>query len=309
MKTAVSIVIALVGALLLNYAMYVEKKALGVLPKIQARLTWSLIKAFLTNRTWMWAQAINWTGFAFYIVALATAPVSIVQPIMASGIALLAYLAIKHLGEKPRPVDFLGIGLNVLGVILVAVSLLTGAPKSNPNYTTFWIFAAAVVALAVIIPLTVGRKPGNRQGAALGISGGLLFGLAAVVTRLLALNWGKDWTSAAIFAICCVLTYVPAFIIFQAGLQRGMAVVVAPIYSGLVEFTPILIGMIALHESLPHNAFLAALRLIAFGLVLAGTIILSYRAEEAEEEMVLQPPEPHPSIADSPLGSNLEGEF
>ena len=136
------------------------------------------------------------------------------------------------------------------------------------------------------MPLVVGRKPGNSQGAALGISAGLLFGLAGVVTRLLALNWGKDWASAAIFAVACVLTYVPAFIIFQAGLQRGLAVVVVPIYSGLVEFSPILIGMIALRESLPHNAFLAVLRLLAFGLILAGTIILSYGAEEVEEEAV-----------------------
>ncbi len=71
-----------------------------------------------------------------------------------------------------------------------------------------------------------------------------------------------------------------------------MAVVVAPIYNGIMEFVPIVMGMVVLNEKFPHNADgslnvpLTVVRIIAFALIIAGTVILSARAEGGEAEMV-----------------------
>jgi drug/metabolite transporter (DMT)-like permease len=290
MKTGIAVSIAVVSALLLNYAVFLEKKAVGKLPELKLNLSWGVIRAFATNWPWMSAQIVNITGFALYAVALALAPVSVVEPIIASGVALLAYLAIKHLGEAPRPRDFVAIGMTVSGVILIGISLLHGVPRDVPHYPTFWVFAIVIIAVSIAAPLLMSRRTNQWQAAGLGISCGLLFGIAAVFTRLLMINWGHDWVRTVIFLVACILTYVPAFFILQAGLQRGQATVVAPVYNGLMEFVPILVGMVALNESFPKFAngqtdyLLSALRILAFALILVGTVILAFKAEVVQKK-------------------------
>jgi uncharacterized membrane protein len=291
LKTGLAVLVAITAALLLNWAIYLQKKAVEALPTIEFHLSREVIKAFLTNKPWLLAQFINVSGFALYSVALWLAPVSIVEPIIASGVVLLAYLAIKNLGEAPRRIDYAAMGCSVLGVILLGVSLLEGLPRDVVRHPVeIWICATAILGLGVIIPLLMRGGSSNRQAAGLGISVGLFFGMAAVFQRLLMLNIGHSWFLMGIFTVCCIATYLPAFIILQAALQKGMAVIVAPIYNGLMEFVPIILGTIILNEKFPDSIALSAVRVVAFVLIIVGTVILSQRAgEEVEEEDVLTP--------------------
>ena len=283
--------IAVASALLFNHAVYRMKICVEVLPKIEMKLSWDVVKAFITNRPWLSAQIENIAGFVLYAVALSIAPVSIVEPITAAGIALLVYLAIRQLGEKVRPRDYVAIGMAILGVILISLSLGRGVPEATPNYHLFWVFAVVILGVAVAAPLLTGGKSTNVRVVALGLSGGLLDGIASVYTRLVMINWGHDWKSVSIFLIVCLLAYIAAFIILQAGLQRGKAIVVAPVYNGFMELVPIVVGIVALNESLPKvngktDIFLTAIRILAFALILVGTVMLASRAEQAGEEQV-----------------------
>jgi uncharacterized membrane protein len=284
LKTGLAVLVAITASLLLNWSIYLQKKAVEALPAIEFHFSWGVIKAFLTNKPWLFAQFINVSGFAIYSVALWLAPVSIVEPIIASGVVLLAYLAIKNLGEKPRRIDYAAMGLSVLGVILLGVSLLEGLPEDVVRHPIeIWICAGVVLGLGVLIPLLMRGGSSNRQAAGLGISVGLFFGMAAVFQRLLMLNIGHNWALFSVFIVACVATYLPAFIILQAALQKGMAVIVAPIYNGLMEFVPIILGTIVLNEKFPDSTALSVVRVVAFVLIIAGTVILSQRAEEEPE--------------------------
>ncbi|MBU1670342.1 MAG: hypothetical protein KKF41_15625 [Actinobacteria bacterium] len=299
LHTVLAIAIAIGGALLLNWAIYLQKKAVVELPPVKAKISWELVKTFITNGPWMFAQLINVSGFALYAVALAMAPVSIVEPLIASGVVLLAYLAIKNLGERPRRIDYVAIGMSVFGVVCIALSLLEGVPKDELRHPAdMWIFTGVALGLAVIIPLVM-RGSSAKRAAGLGISVGLLFGSAAVFTRLLMMEWGDHWGYFALFAVLCVATYLPGFIVLQAALQQGQATVVAPVYNGVQEFIPIVIGMVALNEKFPENDFLAALRIFGFVLIIVGTIILSQRAEGEEAPAV--------AVEETPAESGGEG--
>ncbi len=283
MRESLAIAIAIVAALLLNWAIYLQKKAVLDLPEVKAKISWTLVKAFITNKPWMLAQIVNVSGFALYSVALALAPVSIVEPIIASGVVLLAYLAIKNLDEKPRRIDYFAMSASVLGVIFLGVSLAEGIPKDVLRHPLeIWFVAAGVLLLAVVIPIFMRGGSNNTQAAGLGVSVGLFFGMAAVFQRLLMLNIGHNWVLVVVFIAACIATYVPAFIILQAALQKGMAMVVAPIYNGLMEFVPIVLGMAVLNEGFPQSNVLKVLRILAFALILMGTVILSQRAEGDE---------------------------
>ena len=295
MKESLAIATALVAALLLNWAIYLQKKAVLDLPEVKVKISWTLVKAFITNKPWMLAQIVNVSGFALYSVALALAPVSIVEPIIASGVVLLAYLAIKNLDEKPRRIDYYAMSASVLGVIFLGVSLAEGIPKDVLRHPLeIWFVAAGVLLLAVVIPIFMRGGTNNTQAAGLGISVGLFFGMAAVFQRLLMLNIGHNWVLVGVFIVACIATYLPAFIILQAALQKGMAMVVAPIYNGLMEFVPIVLGMAVLNEGFPQSNVLKVLRILAFALILMGTVILSQRAEGDEL------PEPAIAVEDRP---------
>jgi drug/metabolite transporter (DMT)-like permease len=293
MKTVVALLVAVAGSILINWAIYLQKKAVLDLPEVKAKLSWTLVKAFITNKPWILAQAANISGFALYIVALSFAPVSIVEPIIAAGVIIPALLAMRNLGEKPRTLDFVGMGLSILGVILIGLSLLEGLPEDVLIHPyEVWVIAAVIFGLAALVPWMMRNGSANRQAAGLGISVGLLFGIAAVFTRLLLMYWGDSWPLFIIFTLACIAGYLPAFILLQAALQKGMAVVVAPIYNGIMEFVPIVMGMVVLNEKFPHhtdgslNVPLTALRIIAFVSIITGTVLLSARAEGGEAELV-----------------------
>jgi uncharacterized membrane protein len=282
MKTILAVAIAIVASILLNYSLYLQKKAVDSLPKVEFKLSWSVIKTFITNIPWLSAQGFNIAGFALYMLVLSFAPVSVVEPIIASGVVLLAYLAIKNLGEKPRHMDLVAIGITILGVVLLGVSLAEGIPDDRlHDPLELWLFAGGIIFLSAVIPMSLRRRGPSSEAAGLGISAGLFMGIAAVFSRLLMGNFHGQWY---IWILACIATYTPGFVILQAALQRGMAVIVIPPYNGIMEFVPILVGTIALNERFPESTVLTVLRIISFALILVGTVILSKRAEEEPEE-------------------------
>jgi drug/metabolite transporter (DMT)-like permease len=273
MIEVIALVIALAASFCTNYSTYLQKKAVDLLPQLKLRLTWTVLKTFFSNRPWLYAMLMDGIGTGLYMVALIWLPVSIVEPIISAGIALLAYLAIKNLGEEPGPGDLLAIGAIVLGVVFLAISLGEGLPAHNTyNSLELWIATVVVVSLAVVVPLALYFSGRGSIAAGLGFSGGLAIGLAAVFSRLLMADFGGLWY---VWLLVCILTYPVGFGLFQAGLQRGKAVVVAPIYNSLVLCVPVVLGMLALNESMPHSALLAALRIAAFVLIAFGAIFLS----------------------------------
>ncbi len=279
-KAVAAILITFAASFCVNYSTYMQKRAVDTLPRMRLRISWTVIKAFITDRLWLAAMAVDGLGTALFMVALIFLPVSIVEPIITAGIALLAYLAIKNLGEKPRRTDSLAIAITVLGVIFLSISLAEGLSGEKTFHPLeLWVITGAVALSAIAVPLALQLSGRGNIAAGLGISGGLIIGMAAVFSRLLMGDFEGQWY---FWLPACALAYPLGFAIFQAGLQRGRAVVVAPIYNALVVCVPIVMGTIALNEHLPDSPVLSTMRIAAFVLILFGTIVLSRRTTEEE---------------------------
>jgi drug/metabolite transporter (DMT)-like permease len=278
MKEVLAIGIAFSASFCVNYSTYMQKRAVDALPRLNVRISWAVIRSFITNRPWLAAMCVDALGTALFLIALIYLPVSIVEPIITAGIALLAYLAIKNLGERPGRADFLAMGATALGVIFLAISLAEGLPETKTFHPVeLWAVATATVAVAVAVPLALYLSGRGSLAAGLGASGGLFIGIAAVFSRLLMGNFSGQWY---LWLPVCVLTYPLGFLVFQAGLQRGNAVVVAPIYNGLVVSVPIVVGTLALNERLPESLLLMGMRVAAFALIAVGAVVLSRRTAD-----------------------------
>lgn len=287
MKTVIAVICSVAAAIGFNYSAYLWKSSMDRLPQVKFKLQAGVLKAFLRNRTWLTGTGFMLGASVLYGVALSLAKVSVVTPIVASGIALLAYLAIKNLGEKPRRVDLLAIGLNVLGVVFISVSLAEemggGAAEEvlTFNPAVLWSISVAAVVLAIVVPLAMRATGGNREAAGLGISVGIFYGLNAVFARILLYDWTQgDFLHSLLFVAAWAAVVVPGLVIYQAALQRGMAVIVVPVQAGIAQMIPIAMGMAVLGESFPESDALTAFRIAGFALILVGTVILAQRSEE-----------------------------
>src|SRR6185437_8617673 len=61
----------------------------------------SLIGRLIRNPRWLVATLIGLLGWPLEIVALLLAPLTVVQPCLASGLVLLLFLGVTRLGETP----------------------------------------------------------------------------------------------------------------------------------------------------------------------------------------------------------------
>src|SRR5215471_651029 len=70
----------------------------------------SLIGRLLRNRRWLGATVLGFLGWPLEIVALLLAPLTVVQPCLASGLVLLLVLGVKKLGETPGRREYMAVG-------------------------------------------------------------------------------------------------------------------------------------------------------------------------------------------------------
>jgi uncharacterized membrane protein len=281
---------AFVATAMINYSGYMQKRELDKLPLIGSQRPLETLRTFLSCKPWLEAQGLQLAGTFIKGIAVGLAPLSIVQPINTSGIALLAVLAITKLKEKPTLYDWLGIGTIVVGLFMLGRSLV-GAPTRRFSYNQvvlwfFVIFFFAAASLALYRGLTQRHQ---RAANLIALANGVLIGLTAVLVKLAWNDFGsRFWTRGFRHAISSPFIWLVFFLPFvtlvfdQIAMQRGKAVVVVPITTGMSNLIPIIIGIVAMHEPLPKSAGMLLLRLASFVAIIGGSMILSLRRDEGE---------------------------
>src|SRR5256885_14944840 len=103
-QTAGAIALALAATTLTTLAYLREHDAVAALPGFSLRMPARALQVLLTNRDWLRGFALESTGFGLYVVALALAPLTLVQSLAAGGIGIPPLLS-PPLGRTapPRP--------------------------------------------------------------------------------------------------------------------------------------------------------------------------------------------------------------
>ncbi|MGH3003699.1 MAG: hypothetical protein ACRDM1_13725, partial [Gaiellaceae bacterium] len=114
MTFAGGLVLALLSAVALNWGWVAQHAAVGGLPALQVRRPLRSLRALFTNREWLLGVAVGMVGWAFYIVALALAPLSLVQATSAGGMAVLALAARRRGAVLSRP-QWVAVAVAALG--------------------------------------------------------------------------------------------------------------------------------------------------------------------------------------------------
>ena len=293
LRTAIALALAALSATLTNVAYLREHDAAAALPCLSMRRPLHSLRLLLTNRSWMLGFAMETGGFAFYAAALALASLALVQSIAAGGIGVLALASARVTGRELERREAIGVSLSIAGLLALAVSLAKSSGEGNNGSTAAilsWLGATGLLALLV---LWTGRRTGNLA-VAMGIAGGLLFSIGDFSTKL-ATQGGARFA----FVITLIVGYTLGTSLLQLGYQRGAALTVAGLATLLTNALPIAAGTIVLGEPVP-SGLLGALRILAFGAVTAGAILLATPQHPTPEEASKRPIDPQPSPEPGP---------
>jgi hypothetical protein len=271
-QIALALLITLVSACLLNLGYLLEHSVASKVPPLSLHRPVASVRSLLGNRRWLLGFGYEASGWALYVVALALAPLSLVQAVAAGGIGILALMVARITRVPLTRRERIGAGLSVAGLALLGVSLLGAHGEgSTPEYWSvgFWLGASVVAAL-----LSMWLVGG---GAGWGIAAGILFAGGDVSTKMAVTGGLAD----AAFFVSLIAFYGAGTAVLQAGFQRGGALTTAGLATLLTNALPIAAGMIVFAEPLP-GGWIGAVRVVAFATVVAGAVLLSVRAKAAE---------------------------
>jgi drug/metabolite transporter (DMT)-like permease len=265
---AIALLLVLASTGLVNVAYLREHAAASAMPPLSLRRPIVSLRTLMGNRRWLSGFLMETGGFALYVAALALAPLALVQSVGAGGIGLLA-LGSARMSRRPLSRrEAAGALISVLGLLLLALSLIGGHTQSARGSVVAiiaWLTATAALAVFVLL----GSHRLIRADAAFGIAGGLLFSVGDISTKV-----ATQGDERIAFAVTLVAGYVLGTSLLQIGYQRGAALAVAGIASLLTNALPIAAGPVLLHEAVPSGA-LGVLRVLAFATVVAGAILLA----------------------------------
>ena len=233
----------------------------------------SLIGKLVRNKRWLGATALGLAGWPLEIAALLLAPLTVVQPCLASGLILLLWLGATRLGEAPGKREFAAVAAIVAGVGGVAWA----APERTTDHAGAVAIAAAlaIVAIPIALPYLLRRRT-SAVGALMVISAGCGYAWTAIASKLLTDELAAGAiVVAAVWLGTAAASEGLALLSEMSALQRRAATHVAPVMFAVQILVPVLLAPLIFGESWA-NTPLGGVALVAFmGLAVVGTVLLA----------------------------------
>jgi len=237
----------------------------------------SLLGRLLRNRRWLGATALGLLGWPFEIAALLLAPLTVVQPCIASGLLLLLWLGATRLGERPGRRELLAVAAIVVGIGGVAWA----APERSTDHAgaAAIALALALVAIPALLPYLL-RKPlagrGERLALLATISAGCGYAWTAIASKLLTdeLVAGTVLVAAGWLATAAASEGL-ALLSEMSALQRRPATHVAPTMLAVQVLVPVVLAPLIFGESWAETPLGGAALAGFIAIALAGTMLLA----------------------------------
>ncbi|GAA0950846.1 DMT family transporter [Nonomuraea longicatena] len=285
MTTWVGLAVALAGAL--GYALG------AALQQYEAVAEGATLKLVKRPRWWI-GGIIGFTGACLHAVALAYAPLIMVQPISVATLVFAVPLAAFMYGRRPYKAE-------IFGSIAVAVGLLWLMLLVDPDHdvtprlsTPAALGFLGVIGVIVLISqIWASRVQGANKALLLALGAGVVTASVSTFVRVVGGGLEGDlsrllhWFTLAIptLLICAVVLLQRSYAVGYFGIAYAGVQVVDPI-------TSVLAGAVLLGEPLPTDPATAVPALLAAALTIGGTITLGRLAPDHSKKTPAPLPEP-----------------
>ncbi|GEM_PF-355899 len=216
-------------------------------------------------------------GYVLQFIALRQGTLVVVQVLLVSGLLFALPLAAAFNRRRPHTVELVGALAVVCGLALFLV-VARPAPGfvEASNFTWGLTLIGTLVPAGLLVGLA-GRRPGIRRAVLLAAASGIAYGLTAALTKatadLLSFGWLRlalGWQTYALAAIG-LLTLFMTQKAFHAGPLRASL----PTLSVVDPVVSIIIGALALGESIATVGLHLPVEVLALALLTVGVVILA----------------------------------
>lgn len=283
---ALGIVAAVGASVLYNTSIALQALEARQVPE-EHSLRVSLIGRLVRNRRWLGATALGLVGWPLEILALLLAPLTVVQPCLASGLILLLWLGATRLGERPGGREWVAVAAIIVGVAGVALA----APERTTDHAGTGAIALALtlVAIPILAPYALRarvRHSPHQEGVKVGwanaiallavVSAGCGYAWTAIASKLLT---DELAAGAIIVAVAWLATAAAsegvALLSEMSALQRRAATHVAPTMFAVQIIVPVLLAPLIFGESWGNTPLGGVALVASMAVAVAGTILLA----------------------------------
>jgi drug/metabolite transporter (DMT)-like permease len=272
---SIGILLALFCAFATNVGFLLKHRGACAAPDVSLKHPVASAIGLFRSKWFAIGMLVALVAWVFHVAALAMAPLSIVQAVIAGGLVFLTVLAERWFGYSVGTRQWAGVGLTALGLVLLAVTLPTHGAHSSYSLAAMIAFESALLALGTFLVLS--KKLGNHEhhGVMLGTAAGMLFGVSDVAIKALtgAAASGAMGVLLSPWLLTCVAASVIAFYASARGLQKGEAVPVITLTSAAANVTAISGGILVFGDPMPSDPVGIVIQSFAFVLVIAAAAL------------------------------------
>ncbi len=277
MTLHLGILLALACAFASNLAFFYKHRGACAAPPVDIKHPLRSARGLFCSPWFMLGMLVAMGAWALHVAALALAPLSVVQVVLAGGVVLLAVMAERLFGFEVGSRQWIGLALTACGLVLLGITLPTphGA-HSSYGLAAMCGFEAGLFGIGGLLILgpRVGA-PAEHHGVMLGAASGVLFGVSDVAIKALtglvglhgALGLASPWFVVALAAS------IVAFYASARGLQDGEAVPVIAITGTAANISCIAGGILVFGDPMPGDALGIAVQGIAFVMVVVASAL------------------------------------
>ena len=252
-----------------SYAMQ-ALEARSVPQRAGARAT--LLIELARRPRWLGAIVLAVVGFGLQIAALDVAPLTLGQPVVASGLLLLFYLGVRVLGERVGPREVAA----AVGIVAGVGGIAFAAPRRATSVSSPMLFVLVLASLGLVALAPYVLRRLGRRGLLLVASAGAADVVAVLMAKLVSneLDDGRVLV-AGVLAAGAGLTVLLGLTSETSALQRLPATRVAPLVLVIQTTVPVLLAPLLLGESWSRTRLGGAVIGASLVLVAAGTVVLA----------------------------------
>ena len=239
------------------------------------------------SKWYVLGMVIATASWGLHVGALALAPISLVQAVIAGGLVLLTVSADKLFAHEVTRREWVGVALAAAGLAFLAATLDGAADEAHSEYEVARLvpYIAGCAALATIAAIAAGRIP-SRSGILYGAAAGLYWAASDTAIKALSGNLGEESVLAILIhplAAVIALASAAGLVVSGRSLQVGKAVPVIAITCVAANLFTIAAGPIVFAEPLPEDTLGVIARFAAFALVIAAAAFVPAPVRAAEE--------------------------
>jgi drug/metabolite transporter (DMT)-like permease len=262
------LLLALVTSLMSVVGFFLKHAGAVAAPAVEWRRPWASTVALFKVPVYTLGCVVATTSWGFHVGALALAPISVVQSVIAGGLVFVTVIASRVFNHHVTRREWIGVALTAAGLAFLAATLEGTTDSAHADYDelTLLLAVGAVTVAGAVLAYNA------RTGPPLAVAAGLMWAGSDVTIK--ALSGKTDDLGIAVvihpFALVILLLSLVGLLISARSLQLGPVVSVIALTSATANALTIAAGPALFKEPLPDDTAALLVRLAAFALVVTA---------------------------------------